>query len=163
MTLKNPTETDMRGNPHPKTAHLKREAGPGKPKGTKDRLSRERVEQELRHLALFDPRKLLGRTGKMARTFTLRDIADLPDEIAACIASYDVVLGNQNKSDGALETVIKVRWYDKTKALELCCRSLGMLKDQVTIGTSDELLARLDAWKLRNRAIKAAIDGEGEH
>jgi hypothetical protein len=125
--------------------------GPGRPKGSPNRLTRERVEQELRHLALFDPRKLLGRTGKMTRTFTLRDIADLPDDVAACISSYDVVLGNQNKSDDALETVIKVRWYDKTKALELCCRSLGMLKDQVSLSASDDLLARLDAWKLKRR------------
>lgn len=127
-------------------------AGPGRPQGSKNKLTRERVEQELRFIALFDPRTLLGRVKKGKQSFTLREIADLPDEVARCIASYDVVLGNVDKSDESLETVIKVRWYDKVKALELCARTLGMLRDNLTISASEDILERLDVWKIQNRS-----------
>ncbi len=129
------------GNPDlPPPLHRK---GHGRPKGVKNKLTRERVEKELRHIALFDPRKLLGRVKHGAREFTLREIYALPDEIARCISSYDVVLGNVDKSDQKLETVIKVRWADKIKALELCAKTLGMLKEVHVIEGLDERKARL--------------------
>jgi hypothetical protein len=107
-------------------------------------LTRARIEQEMRYGALFDPRKLLRKTGRgQTATFTLKAIAELPDDVALAIESYDVVLGNENRCDGHLETVVKVRWLNKTKALELCARALGMLKDVHQVIGLDERKARL--------------------
>ena len=79
-------------NPHPPTAGLLRTAGPGRPKGSKNRLTVERVETAIRLLALFDPRQLIGKLGKgKAAQFTLKELAQLPDDVAACISSFDVV------------------------------------------------------------------------
>jgi len=57
------------------------------------------------------------------------------------LESYDVVKGNVGQSDHALEMVIRPRWYSKDKALEMCARSLGMLKDTMHVTTSEETLA----------------------
>jgi hypothetical protein len=54
--------------------------------------------------------------------------------------------------------VIKVRWYPKDKALEMCARSLGMLKDSMHVTTSEETLARLDQWKMANLRARQLAD-----
>lgn len=140
-----------------RTSHLlKRDAGPGRPKGSHNRITREWVENHLRWRVDFDPRVFAEKCGKGRNpTWTLREIATFPREVAMCIESYDVVLGNLDHGDGALETVVKIRWYPKDKPLELCARSLGMLKDKLEVTTSDELLSRLDRAKVRARGGKA--------
>src|SRR5215472_8048311 len=88
----------MRRNPHPKTAHLNSALGipgPGRPKRSKDKLTAERVEEELRRIATFDPVTLFERfrdptTGKVRRVFTLREIHAMDPETRACIASVKV-------------------------------------------------------------------------
>jgi hypothetical protein len=74
-----------------------------------------------------------------------------------------VVKGNVDRSDDALETVIKPRWYAKDKALEMCARSLGMLKDSMHVAISEETLDRLDEWKAANlRARQLADTDDGD-
>lgn len=137
------------------TPLLKRTAGPGRPLGSKNKITREWVENHLRWRVDFDPRVFAEKCGKGKNpTWTLKEIASFPREVAMCIESYDVVMGNVNHADGALETVVKIRWYPKDKPLELCARSLGMLKDKIEITTDDELLARLDRAKIRARGEK---------
>lgn len=141
-------------NSNPKTAHLKsarREAGPGRPVGSKNAITRDWVESHLRWRVDFDPvAALIERHGKgKDAVWTLRDLAALSPQERMCLESYDVVKGNVDQSDHALETVIKPRWYAKDKALELCARSLGMLKDNLSISAPEELLSRLDAWKVK--------------
>ncbi len=140
-------------NPHPPTQHLKRGGSPGRPKGAKTRITREWVEKHMRWRVEFDPvAALIERHGKGKNaTWTLRDLANLSEHERMCLESYDVVKGNVDQSDDALETVIKPRWYPKDKALELCARSLGMLKDKVEISAPEELLSKLDRAKVRAR------------
>lgn len=128
--------------------------GPGRPKGSKNRITKEWVEKHLRVRVEFDPVKaLIARHGKGKNaTWTLRDLALLSPEERLCLESYDVVKGNVDQSDGGLETVIKPRWYPKDKALELCARSLGMLKDRVEVTVNEEHISRLDRAKARARA-----------
>ena len=135
------------------TSGLKRDAGPGRPKGSKNKITREWVEQHLRWRVDFDPTVFAEKMGKgRDPVWTLKEISHFPKHVAMCIESYDVVLGNRDKSDGALETVMKIRWYPKDKPLELCARSLGMLKDKLEVTTSDELIDRLDRAKKRARS-----------
>lgn len=143
-------------NPHPKTAHLKRDAGPGRPKGSKSRLTRERVEQELRYIALSDPMALFDQVAKGRRQFKLREIHQMSPEMRRCIASVKVKTENLTAGDKQQDTTVEVKLWDKTKALELCARSLGMLKDKVEISVPEELLSRLDRAKVRALAKKGA-------
>jgi hypothetical protein len=143
----------MPGNPHPKTAHLKRDAGPGRPKGSKNAITKEWVEKHLRWRVEFDPvSALLAKRRKgVEAVWTLREIAELSEQERMCLESYDIVKGNVDQSDNALETVIKPRWYPKDKALELCARSLGMLKDKTEITMPEDMLSILDRAKARAR------------
>ena len=136
----------MPGNPHPKTAHLNRGGAPGRPKGKKNYLSRERVELELRRLALSDPKALFERAHGKKRVFTLREITSMDEDIRRCIASVKVRTENLSAGDDKQDQTVEVKLWDKVKALELCARALGMLKDTTTHEMSEELLARLDAW-----------------
>lgn len=128
-------------NPKPVTAHLKRDAGPGRPKGSKNKLTRERVEQELRVLALTNTARELFGNGK--RKFTLREISQMPEEIQRCIAGIKVRTENLTPGDDAQDQTVEVKLWDKVKALELCARSLGMLKDTLVVEGLDARKARL--------------------
>ena len=136
------------------TPMLKRDAGPGRPKGSKNKLTRERVEQELRYLALQDPIALFDRVAKGKRTFKLRELVDMPEEMRRCVASVKVRTENLTAGDGEQDTTVEVRLWDKTKALELCARSLGMLKDKLEVTTNEDNLALLDEAKARARQGK---------
>lgn len=124
--------------------------GPGRHKGSVPKLTIQRVELELRRIALFDPRKLIGRVKKSSRQFTLREIAELPDDVAAAISSFDVVLDNQTAGDGHQDTVVKVRWYDKRDTLALLAKHFGYVTDKVTIALEPELRSLLEAGRMRN-------------
>ena len=133
--------------------------GKGRPKGSKNKLTRERVEQELRVLALTNTaalsfERLRGSDGKLRRTFTLKEVHAMPEEVQRCIASIKVRTENLTAGDGEQDTTVEIRWWDKVKALELCARSLGMLKDKLEVTTSEELISRLDRAKVRARKVE---------
>lgn len=140
-----------KGNPHPKHDHLPKGPGHGRTKGAKGVLTRERVERELRFIAMSDPIALFDRVAKGKRTFKLREIHEMSEDMRRCIASVKVRTENLTAGDEAQDTTVEVRLWDKTKALELCARSLGMLKDVHVHEVVPEQLAQLDAWKRANR------------
>lgn len=114
--------------------------GPGRPKGSKNKLTRERVEQELARIALYDPLALFG-GGKLR--FTLREIAEMSEDMRRCIASVKVKTENLTAGDKEQDTTVEIRLLPKVQALELCARSLGMLKDVHVIEGLDVRKARL--------------------
>ena len=131
--------------------------GKGRPKGSKNKLTRERVEQELRVLALTNTaalsfERLKLPSGKLRTTFSLREVHAMPEDVQRCIASIKVRTENLTAGDGAQDTTVEIRWWDKVKALELCARSLGMLKDKLEISAPEELISRLDRAKVRARS-----------
>ncbi len=122
--------------------------GRGRTKGAKGRLTRERVEKELRIVALMNARQLFG-TGKKRNT--LLDVADMPEDMQRCIASVKVRTENLTAGDKKQDETVEIRLWPKVQALELCARSLGMLKDKVEISAPEELLSKLDRAKVRAR------------
>lgn len=137
-------------NPNPDTSRLKRTAGPGRPKGSKNRLKREEIEREVRRLMLLDPVKVYERykdpaTGKLRRTFTLKEVHEMDPDTRACIASIKVRTENLKGGDGAQDETVEIRFWDKVRALELGARALGMLKDTVVVEGLDDRKARLRA------------------
>lgn len=138
-------------NPNPPNQDkLKRTAGPGRPKGSKNKLTRERVEQELRIIGLMNAAQLFG-TGK--QRYTLREIAEMPEEMQRCIASVKVKTENLTAGDKAQDTTVEIKLWPKVQALELCARSLGMLKDV-------HVIEGLDVRKARLRSALLVEDGE---
>jgi hypothetical protein len=123
----------------------------GRQKGSKNKLTVERVEEEIRRIAFFDPARLFAKVGYgKAATYTLQEFAGLPPDVRAAIACFDVVIRNL-PADGARATIVNVRWYNKVKALEMCARHLGWFNETVSSAELEALDKRLDAWREQNQ------------
>lgn len=82
-----------------------------------------RVIEELVRISFSDVRELFDSNGQ------LRPIADLPDSIAPAISSVEVVKRYSDKETS--EYVTKIRLWDKTRALQMLGKHLGILRDIV--------------------------------
>ena len=134
--------------------------GPGRPKGSKSRLSRVRIEEELRRIATLDPARLFFGVDarnriRVKKRYTLREIADMPVEVRACIASVKVRTENLASGDGEQDETVEIRLWDKTKALELCARILGMFRDSVDMHVTGDLAAAIAEGRARASARNA--------
>ena len=88
-------------------------------------LTAQRVLEEIRRLSFSDLRALFDEKGN------LRPIQDLTAEQAACIASLEVVKKNLTAGDGQIDTVVKLRVWDKTRSLEMLAKHFGLLEERV--------------------------------
>jgi len=88
-------------------------------------ITQDRVLQELGRIAFFDIRKLYREDG------TLKQPHELDDEAAAVLSGIDVVeMAGQESESVAMHTK-KAKVFDKTAALTLAMRHLGMLNDKL--------------------------------
>lgn len=119
-------------------------------RASKLEITQERVLQEIAAVAFSDVRQLYDEKGK------LRPIKDWPDDLAAAVAGLETVHRNLTSGDGEVETILKVKRWDKPRVLELLSKHLGMLveKHEVTLG--GEIVARLQ--EARKRVAKRKGD-----
>lgn len=110
----------------------------------KTQLSAERVRTELARLAFFDPRRLYREDG------TLKDPSEWDEDTAAAVAALDISTFTRDGGDD-LEILKKIKFWDKTRALEMVGRHLAMFTDNVNIGATDDLAAKLARAKERIR------------
>lgn len=106
-------------------------------------LSATRVLEELRRLALSDIRSLFDADGN------LRQPKDWTPEAAAAVASFEVVQKNVTAGDGQVDTVIKVKSWDKPRALEMLAKHFRLLVERVEVDAGDAVVARLLAARRR--------------
>ncbi|CRY18646.1 terminase small subunit [Burkholderia pseudomallei] len=96
-------------------------------------ITQDRVLRELSRIAFFDIRKLYNADG------TLKRPDQLDDEAAAVLAGVDVVEQMTYTADGDRELTAtptltkKAKVFDKTAALTLAMRHLGLLNDKLEI------------------------------
>ena len=132
----------MPKNPgHPET--LKRAPGPGRPKGSKNKITRERWELEVRRLAFSNIVDAFTAVHGNKRAFTLRELRAMPEDMQRCISSVKVRTENLVPGDNAQDTTIEIRLWPKTDALQLGARANGWLKDVVQVEGLDVRKARL--------------------
>ena len=105
--------------------------------GYKERQARMNVTadttvRELSRLAHADIRQFYDPQGQLI------PIHLLPDDLAACIASIEVVVRrNRTSGDGTTETVHKVRLWSKPQALELLGRHQGLFREDGQLPVAD--------------------------
>jgi phage terminase small subunit len=118
-------------------------------------VTAERIIAELAKIGFMDPRRLFTERGN------LRSITELPDDIAACLSSVEVVSRNKGRNaegETEIEHVHKIRLWDKKGALELLGKNLAMWTDRLAVDdlrtmTDEELeaeterLARQAGWR----------------
>lgn len=111
-------------------------------------ITQDRVLQELARIAFFDIRRLYNSDG------TLKRPDQWDEETAAALSGIDVVEMGGGEDHVPLFTK-KAKVFDKTSALTLAMRHLGMLKDKVEMTGRDGgpvLTATLPAEELRQIA-----------
>lgn len=101
----------------------------------KTQVKQDRVLLEIARLAFADPRRAFDDNGN------LLPVKDWPDDVAACIASIKVTeVKDFHKENADITTTLKeIKFWDKSKNLELAARHLGMLNDRLTVRIEDEL------------------------
>lgn len=106
-------------------------------------LTAARVLEELRRIGFNDPRGFSDK-GRIKR------LEELTAEQAACVASVEIILKNAKAGDGVVDEVLKMRFWDKPKALDLLARHFALLHDSVEVRTDDhDLVSRLQAARRR--------------
>jgi hypothetical protein len=100
-------------NPYPR---------PHPPTGSPSTLTREWWEQEVRGLAFRDP-LLFDQIAKGRRTFTVRELVQMPESVQRCIRSIKVRPVTQDAGDGTADQVVEVKLWGKTRALKLAARA----------------------------------------
>lgn len=92
-------------------------------------ITQDMVIKELAKIAFLDIRKLYTENGQ------LKNIADMDSETAGAIASLETLEEYEGYGDDRekIGDTQKVKLLDKTKALELLGKHLGMFKEKVTI------------------------------
>ena len=92
-------------------------------------ITQDMVIKELAKIAFLDIRKLYTENGQ------LKNIADMDIETAGAISSLETLEEYEGYGDDRekIGDTQKVKLLDKTKALELLGKHLGMFKEKVTI------------------------------
>ena len=90
-----------------------------------DAIDPDRVLRETARLAYSDIGEVFAADG------TLLPVHKLPEDIRRSIASVEVVKRNVDSGDGKTDDIIKIRVWDKPKALEFLGKHLGLLTDKV--------------------------------
>lgn len=92
-------------------------------------ITQDMVIKELAKIAFLDIRKLYTKNGQ------LKNIADMDSETVGAISSLETLEEYEGYGDcrEKIGDTQKVKLLDKTKALELLGRHLGMFKEKVTI------------------------------
>lgn len=98
-------------------------------------INADRVIMELAKIALVNPKNVIDFTKAGVKN-------DAPDEDLAAVQSVKVKEINTEKGD-SIER--EVRLYDKTKALELLGKHLGIFKENVNVSANINSTRKLDA------------------
>lgn len=141
-----------RGNPNgnPNRPPLPNGPGHGRKKGSKGKITIERLEREYRAIAFSNLVQAFDNIHGNKRTFTLRELRDMPEEMQRCIASVKVRTENLTAGDDAQDTTIEIKLWDKMEALAQYAKHFGWATDRlaITIDVTDRV-ARLEAARRR--------------
>jgi len=93
-------------------------------RSARTQIAADNVLRELARLAFSDVRKFFDENGN------LKPISELDDDAAACLAGFDVSTSSSGSGeDKEIETIKKIKIWDKSRNLELLARHLGLLRD----------------------------------
>jgi len=104
--------------------------------GERLELKADVVLLELLRIAMSDVGQLFDEAGQ------LRPLNDIPIDVRRAIAGIEVLKRNVTAGDGQMDSVHKIKLWDKTKALDTLAKHLGLMVEKVEHSGAVEL-----AWK----------------
>jgi phage terminase small subunit len=117
-------------------------------------LSAARVLEEMRRLAFVDMRSFFDEHGN------LKPIHELAAEHGSVLASFEVIKKNAQAGDGVIDTIHKIKLWDKVRALEGLAKHFGLLIERVQVSGEVSLIqSRLVAARARMAAHREAREG----
>lgn len=90
-----------------------------------DLIDPDRVLREAARIAYFDPRRLFTPEGQ------LLPVSEWPEDVAAAVGHLEIAKRNLDPNDRKTDDVLKVRPWDKPKALEMLCKHLQLYEEKV--------------------------------
>lgn len=88
-------------------------------------VTAHRILDELTTVGLVNAQDYINPDG------TWKPIQDLTRAQAACIASVELLRKNVEAGDGHIDTVLKAKFWDKLKALEMLAKHFGLLVEKL--------------------------------
>ena len=92
----------------------------------------DRVVKELALIAFQDPRR-------MFRGNTLIDLDDMEEDVARVLAEVTVTKERTQDGDANVTELVKLKVYDKTKALDMLMKHLGGYTEKIEINTTQNV------------------------
>jgi phage terminase small subunit len=90
-------------------------------------ITAEGVLEQLRRIAMFDPRSMFDERGNLMHP------KDWPATARTCMASFEVIMKNMTSGDGVIDKVAKVKLVDRLAALEMLAKHLGLMTNKVEV------------------------------
>lgn len=88
-------------------------------------LTATRVLEEYRRLAFMDARSFFDDRGN------LKPFSELTEEQGSALAGFEAIIKNAQAGDGVTDTIHKIKFWDKTRALESLAKHFGLLTEKV--------------------------------
>lgn len=88
-------------------------------------LTAARVLEEMRRLAFSDVRGFFDAKGN------LKEVWELTPEQGAALASVEVIKKNITTGDGEIDTIHKIKTWDKPRSLEMLAKHFGLLVEKI--------------------------------
>src|SRR3990167_7298086 len=96
-----------------------------------EELTVESTVEAIRRGQQYDIRGLLDEQGNF------KPIHKLTEEEAWCIAGAEVIVKNDAAGDGHTDRVLKLKFVDRGRYVELAARHQGMLHDKMDVNVTD--------------------------
>lgn len=108
--------------------------------------AKEKILKEIRELAFFDIRKILGTDGSVL------PVNEWPDEIARAVLGVEIseIHGGREEGGLVIGSLKRIKMIDKLKALEMAAKNLSLLTDKHEIKTQitlDQLIMATQTQK----------------
>lgn len=100
------------------------------------RIDAQKVLQELARLALVDARAFYDEAGDP------KPMSEWTPEMGAAVAGMETIIKNAKAGDGITDKVLKLRFWDKNRALDTLAKHFGLLVDvNINVNASIEQVA----------------------
>jgi len=108
-------------------------------------LSADVTVEAIRRGALADIGDVFTRTGD------IKPLHEMTEAQRWMIAGVEVVMKNAAAGDDKVDRILKIKWADRAKYVEMAAKYHALLTDKVEHDVTDALLAKLDRGRARAR------------